>query len=276
MKTKKISWQAIAIVVLALVLIASIALGVSGAWFQDRDSVTTSATMDDPVVINLSNGGEEIQTFGTTYKTNVYALPGDKIMDKVQFSLEYDTPTIVRVSITATIKDADGTTLITSTSTPGTKPAWYKGEQSEYETEWTQNRDDLLGIMNTAKVDVADGWIATLTDGNEATDKTAKYYYYGSVIGNAVQADDAKNTSETYYDIFESLTIPESITNVAQSWVIDVSVKVEALQAANVLKDESAATGSADYGVLKGSAWFGSDLPDDLTAKVVALGRTNA
>ena len=67
MKTKKISWQAIAIVVLALVLIASIALGVSGAWFQDKDNAEQSIQMGKPVLIKLADNESsgEVESFGS-------------------------------------------------------------------------------------------------------------------------------------------------------------------------------------------------------------------
>ena len=73
MKTKKISWQAIAIVVLALVLIASIALGVSGAWFQDKDTETAEATMGPAVTIRLTKNGSEddgVETWNSLYTKN--------------------------------------------------------------------------------------------------------------------------------------------------------------------------------------------------------------
>ena len=87
MKTKKISWQAIAIVVLALVLIASIALGVSGAWFQDKDSESQDVQMGKPVLIKLADGDKaegtyaDVPTWKANYtNTKTRAFPGDIVL----------------------------------------------------------------------------------------------------------------------------------------------------------------------------------------------------
>ena len=110
MKTKKISWQAIAIVVLALVLIASIALGVSGAWFQDKDAANTDATLGHAVELKLQNvDDEDVTTDGIkgwkelydSTKTNAY--PGDVIIGKTQIKMGSDTPAIIRAKITPTV-----------------------------------------------------------------------------------------------------------------------------------------------------------------------------
>ena len=73
MKTKKISWQAIAIVFLALVLIASIALGVSGAWFQDRDDASSQAKFADSVTVRLKDPdtSKDPVSWAQYYKTNL-------------------------------------------------------------------------------------------------------------------------------------------------------------------------------------------------------------
>ena len=107
MKTKKISWQAIAIVALALVLIAAIALGVSGAWFQDRDEAGTNATLGHAVEVKLQNvddanaTADGIKGWKELYdstKTNAY--PGDVIIGKTQIKMGSDTPAIIRAKIT--------------------------------------------------------------------------------------------------------------------------------------------------------------------------------
>ena len=83
MKTKKISWQAIAIVVLALVLIASIALGVSGAWFQDRDDASSQAKFADSATVRLKDPETDNDpvSWSEYYKKNLAgALPGDYVI----------------------------------------------------------------------------------------------------------------------------------------------------------------------------------------------------
>ena len=107
MKTKKISWQAIAIVVLALVLIASIALGVSGAWFQDKDNAEQSIQMGKPVLIKLADktSGGEVESFGSKYQTGVKAFPGDFVLGATKVMAASDTATIYRAKIETEVKN---------------------------------------------------------------------------------------------------------------------------------------------------------------------------
>ena len=216
MKTKKISWQAIAIVVLALVLIASIALGVSGAWFQDSDSTTSTATMAEAVTVKLADtAGGEVQTFTQKYG-EVEALPGDQVLGGLKIMLGSDTQSVVRVKITTEIKDRNGNVVTATAPTPYEKPVYYKGSDQDWKDEWTSNFNLLNGIMQTAKVN-AEKWEANAD---------SSYWYYKTVT----TADDLTNS----LTVFSALVIPTGVTNVAEEWKVSVTVSVDAIQAANL------------------------------------------
>lgn len=222
MKTKKISWQAIAIVVLALVLIASIALGVSGAWFQDKDEATSTATMAEAVTVKLADTkGGDVQTFKQQYG-EVEALPGDQVLGGLKILLGSDTQSVVRVKITTEIKDKNGNVVTaTAPTTAYEKPVYYKGSDEDWKKEWTDNFNLLDGIMKTAKVD------ETKWESNA----DSSYWYYKTVT----TADDLTNS----LTVFSALVIPTDVTNVAEEWTVSVIVTVDAIQAANLSQNDT-------------------------------------
>lgn len=110
MKTKKISWQAIAIVALALVLIAAIALGVSGAWFQDKDAAGTDATLGQAVEVRLQDVNDSTATDGIKGWASLYnsattkAYPGDRMIGKTQIRMASTTPALIRMQVVPTVQ----------------------------------------------------------------------------------------------------------------------------------------------------------------------------
>lgn len=227
MKTKKISWQAIAIVVLALVLIASIALGVSGAWFQDKDSVNSTATMGNPVTVRLAAMDSENHpsTWSDVYKTDK-AFPGDKILGETRILLGYDTMSVVRVSISAKIYDTDGITEITAENlearaAAAAVPNLYDKTQEEYKTEYENSFNALKAIMDSATVDTT-AWTSS-----------KGYFYFNTLANNATKTKKGEVDVAGLY-LFGELNIPFTVENAANGWKIEVKLNVEAIQAANV------------------------------------------
>ena len=248
MKTKKISWQAIAIVVLALVLIASIALGVSGAWFQDADSVSESVTMGDPVTIWLQKDGSDnanVEKWSNIYKseaTSVY--PGDKLMGATEIKTGTATPSVIRMTITKSVKagsaDTTGSTYDAITAMTSEEAATFKANPNKPKRNAYETKEAYDTAMETykANVDKYNKYLietmldktmaeATKTEGGKWT-KSGDYYYYNDIVSAAATA----------IDVFASLDLSTDLTNECSGWIISVSVDVEAIQAAN-LSDNS-------------------------------------
>lgn len=262
MKTKKISWQAIAIVVLALVLIASIALGVSGAWFQDKDSETAQATMGPAVTIRLTKNGSEdgVETWNTIYKgAEGRAYPGDKLLGATQIVPGSATETVMRVKIVPTV---------TATA-----------ERTHYDAEHDMTGNETEGDVKAFEQRIADG----LLDNAETSsaDKTL-FDQYNSYLINTMLAqtkltgwtkatDNTDGTGWYYKDtIVESttpitlfatdLTLSNKLTNGVATWTIKVELIAEAIQAANLTDKE---------GNVQNAAW--NNMPEGLKGLVKNL-----
>lgn len=217
MKTKKISWQAIAIVVLALVLIASIALGVSGAWFQDQDSATSNATLGEAVTVKLADKdtGNNPVVWQKLYKGE--AFPGDTILGSTKIMPGSDSPMVLRYMVTTSVKD--GETVLSDTVidayTETNMPKYYKGTLDEFKTAAKAALASLTANIN-AGITAAANW---------DTDASATgYYYYKEVV---------KSTADIA--LFDTgIQIPTDVTNEAAEWTIEITLTVEAMQAANI------------------------------------------
>ncbi len=221
MKTKKISWQAIAIVVLALVLIASIALGVSGAWFQDEDSATSTATLGEAVTVKLADqasGGAPVVWTGL-YSGE--AFPGDTILGTTKVMPGSDSPMVIRYKVSTIVKVKDGETETEVTEayidslTEAAMPKYYKGDLAAFKTAAKEALTSLTSNIDAGIV-AAEGW--------DTTKSTAGYYYYKSVV-----------TSTNDIELFNTgIQIPTDVTNEAAEWTIEISLTIEAMQAANI------------------------------------------
>lgn len=217
MKTKKISWQAIAIVVLALVLIASIALGVSGAWFQDKDSATSNATLGEAVTVKLADKatGNNPVVWQKLYKGE--AFPGDKILDSTKIMPGSDSPMVLRYQVTTSVKDGEEvlSDTVIDDYTEANMPKYYKGTLDEFKTAAKAALKSLTDNIN-AGITAAAKW---------DTDASATgYYYYQEVV---------KSTADI--ELFNTgIQIPTDVTNEAAEWTIEITLTVEAMQAANI------------------------------------------
>lgn len=261
MKTKKISWQAIAIVVLALVLIASIALGVSGAWFQDKDTGSSEAKLGHAVELKLQDVNGESATDGIKGWKELYnsektaAYPGDKIIGKTQIKMSSQTPAVVRAKLTPTITQKDGTTVtldgtvpeaidttsVTANSTPEQLQAYYDKlvelkytNKSEYDKRALTWNKFLLANM-TAGLKFIDN---ASTYGSWEGVSTGKWMYLNKVYGNTTAAQTAATATTGVITLFESASLSTLLTNEVELWTIKIDLVVEAIQAANLYDTE--------------------------------------
>ena len=286
MKTKKISWQAIAIVVLALVLIASIALGVSGAWFQDRDNVDSQAKFADSVTVRLKDPStsKDPVSWEQYYKKDLAgALPGDYVIGQTTVYLGSTTPTLLRYNVSAEvytddtktkkvteewINGAEGVTTISesykngelnyfvpATGTEGAK--WV--EATSIEEKW---KAEALVSLNALKTELGKGVVLSE---NWGAKEDGKNFGYFTKIVNAEAATNmgADTIAVTVADGIKMLesgvNIPTTVNNAAEKWTIEIKVEVEAIQAANLV--------SIDGTTINNEDWM-NDMPTALQALV--------
>lgn len=264
MKTKKISWQAIAIVVLALVLIASIALGVSGAWFQDNDAVQQTSKMGEAVTIRLGDTSKDdaVDTWSSLYKATK-PFPGDTIMGHTAIYMGTETKSVVRGKIAVSITKADGTTTVDlntvdkTAADPGAQPdksadKYYiddgvggkKFDSATYEADLATWKTAVEKYDLKLLASMLDVTLAGKEDWKAGKDTTNGYYYYN---------DLADNTKAI--ELFPALKLDTALSNSVAEWTISVKVSVEAIQAANLCDKD---------GVAVNTEWF-NDLPDGST-----------
>ncbi len=238
MKTKKISWQAIAIVVLALVLIASIALGVSGAWFQDADSAKTEATLGDSVTIRLVETEKTTDpvVWSDVYKTKngetpLYAYPGDKLLGKTSILPGSTTPTVVRVKITPNVTGGSG-----------------EGGRTYYDADHDMTGNETEGDVKDFEARIAAGLLdnaETSVSDKESFDKYNSYLI-NTMLEKTKLTGWTKGASDWFYNdniiraaadiaLVDALKLSENLTNGAAKWKIEITVEVQAIQAANLI-----------------------------------------
>lgn len=238
MKTKKISWQAIAIVVLALVLIASIALGVSGAWFQDKDSSTTEATLGKPVTIRLADTADTSKKpirWEDIYTDVTKAFPGDKVLGATSLIPGSETPSVFRISISAT---ATGTGYLESQKTA---PDALDTDADEATVlAWNQKNDSFLinSMLDQTKLT---GW-------SKSKVASSNWYYYDAVYSKT----DA-------ISLFNELKLSTEISNAAAEWKISIVINVEAIQAANLSENTDWSTDYAGLAIEGAVDTYNSD-----------------
>ena len=240
MKTKKISWQAIAIVVLALVLIASIALGVSGAWFQDKDSEAVNAQMGQAVTIKLANNvteGGDVITWNQKYTSATKgAFPGDTLLGSTKVVPGSSAPMILRAKILTKIVDAGDVPV----AKPGTEPTLKDTEDDNHNgTDYADTPAYKENEKNfnawTLHTELAKSGLDIGTEGEKWIKGNTKITSEGDVEGGSEFYYLNKIVEGGEVVLFQNgLKVPVEITNAAHGWKITVTILVEAMQAANI------------------------------------------
>ena len=193
-KTKKITWQAIAIAVLSLLLVLALALGISGAWFQDNATGTADVTLGGAVTFVLEENDTEF-----VERTVPGVLPGGEIFEAVKLTADANTSDMLfRVKVVVNFTNGD---------LEPTDPNYFDG--TTYEEK----------VMTDMGVGVdTDNW--TLS---------GDYYYYTAGTANAV-AVEAGNTVAFTTD---ALVCPTTWGNEVLNQPFTITITAEAVQAAN-------------------------------------------
>lgn len=112
-RKRRISGSTIAIVTLSILLLATIAIGITLAYFTDAATVAGDITLGDPVTISITQGGASATTL--TFSSD--ALPGDVFDQPIGVAAPEDmTEALMRAKLTITNTDG-ATTNIEATPT---------------------------------------------------------------------------------------------------------------------------------------------------------------
>lgn len=119
-RKRRISGSTIAIITLSILLVSTIAIGITLAYFTATATVTGDITLGDPVTIEITQGGAS----ATTLTFSNEALPGDVFDQPIGIAAPEDmTEALMRAKLTITNTDG-ATTNVEATTTE----EWIKGD----------------------------------------------------------------------------------------------------------------------------------------------------
>ncbi len=144
-KTKRrLSGSTIAIIVLSIMLLASIAVGVTLAYFTSNASATGNITLGDPININITQGGSTVSSL--TFSGD--ALPGHVYDQVIGVSVPADTSdALLRAKLTIT--NNDGATLnVTAT----TVDSWQLGDDEYHYYKGVASANDSIDFVTSITI----------------------------------------------------------------------------------------------------------------------------
>lgn len=141
---RRIKGSTIAIIVLAVLLIASIAVGVTLAYFAADANVTGNVTLGDPVNINITQGGSSV----TSLTFSEDALPGHVYDQVIGISVPADTSdALLRAKLTIT--NTDGASINVDATTVD---AWVEGDDGYYYYNGVASAGDAIDFVTAVTI----------------------------------------------------------------------------------------------------------------------------
>lgn len=141
---RRVSGSTIAIITLAVLLIASIAIGITLAYFTSSATVAGNITLGDPVTISITQGGASASSL--TFAGN--ALPGTVYDQAIGVLAPADmTEALMRAKLTIT--NTDGATTSVDASTTA---SWVKGDDDYYYYNGSVNANDSIEFVTSITV----------------------------------------------------------------------------------------------------------------------------
>ena len=194
---RKVSGSTIAIATLAILLIATIAIGITLAYFTANATVTGNITLGDPVTISITQGGASASSL--TFSGD--ALPGTVYDQAIGVLAPADmTEALMRAKLTIT--NADGATT---------------SVDAETTNEWTEGDDDYYYYNGSITANESIEFITSLTVPTSLTNADANKTFNIDVVVETIQlANNAANSVwttapsdwlETYSPLPASLSI---------------------------------------------------------------------
>ncbi len=175
-KTRRgVSKSAIAIVILSILLIATIGIGITLAYFTATANVSGNITLGDPVTISITQGGASVSSL--TFSGD--ALPGTVYSQAIGVQAPADmTEALMRAKLTITNTDGASTTVDASTTSD-----WQLGDDDYHYYKGTVNANDAIDFITTITVPTS----LTNADAN-------KTYTIDVVVETIQQANNAANS----------------------------------------------------------------------------------
>lgn len=141
---RRIKGSTIAIIVLSVMLIASIAVGVTLAYFAANSNVAGNVTLGDPVNINITQGGSTVTSL--TFSDD--ALPGHVYDQVIGVSIPADTSdALLRAKLT--ISNTEGATLNVVATTVD---AWIEGDDGYYYYNGVASAGDSIDFVTAVTI----------------------------------------------------------------------------------------------------------------------------
>ena len=143
-RKKRIRPAVIAIIVLSVLLVASIAIGATLAYFTAQQDVTGTITLGDPVNISITQGGAAVTSL--TFSDD--AMPGTSYKQPISVSIPEDTSNaLLRAKLTLT-DDEGGVATIDAT----TANTWAKGSDNYYYYNGVATAGDSIDFVTDITV----------------------------------------------------------------------------------------------------------------------------
>ncbi|MBR6778623.1 MAG: SipW-dependent-type signal peptide-containing protein [Clostridia bacterium] len=172
---RKLSTSTIAIIVLSILLLASVAIGVTLAYFTSTADVTGNITLGDPVTITITQGGATASSL--TFSGD--ALPGSVYDQAIGVAAPANTTTaLIRAKLTIT--NTEGATVNVEAATTN---------------NWTEGTDDYYYYNGTLSAGSAVDFVTAVTIPTSLTNTDANKTFTIDVVVEAIQqANNAANT----------------------------------------------------------------------------------
>lgn len=174
-RKKRVSGSTIAIVTLAILLAATVAIGITLAYFTASATVAGNITLGDPVTISITQGGASATSL--TFPGD--ALPGTVYDQSIGILAPANmTEALVRAKLTIT--NADGaTTTVDATTT----------------NSWTEGTDDYYYYNGSLTANDSIDFITALTVPTSLTNEDANKTFNIDVVVETIQkANNAANS----------------------------------------------------------------------------------
>ena len=196
-RKKRVSGSTIAIVTLAILLAATVAIGITLAYFTASANVAGDITLGDPVTISITQGGASATSL--TFPGD--ALPGTVYDQAIGIQAPANmTEALVRAKLTITNAEGASTTVDATTT-----------------DAWTEGTDDYYYYNGSLTANDSIDFITALTVPTSLTNEDANKTFNIDVVVETIQkANNAANSVwttaptewlETYSPVAEAAEI---------------------------------------------------------------------
>ena len=244
-KNKKLSKSSIAIIVLALLLIASLVMGMTGAWFTSRPGQKSSGTLKFGTVVLEVEGNWAAVTDTTNhpYLQTTNLMPGDTVNGRFDLTNTGDEAyvfmvyggTVVRTFASLTAEEK--AQLVTDLEVANVE-ALTEENTLEYRTE------DLFTVLQNVQnaITLPTGFDSTETNSHYAhTLNDAEIFY--TTLEKAGADESADHAQANFSIVLDGATF----VDIYQGAEIEVHVEFVAVQAANLTADQAVAIAFPGY-----------------------------